>query len=556
MGQKTFLQYEHADRVKQLTLELVNQPSISGTKGECEMVDTIVTILQRMDYYKSHAHHIKRVPIKGDPLQREAIVARMEGDPDSKRGVLLLSHFDVVGVDDFGQYKSYAFTPAQLEGELKRENEGFLDAHAQQDLYSNDYLFGRGTMDMKAGLAMQLSVLQDISETPGNKQNLILVAVPDEEMLSKGMFAAVGELHDMREAGWSFDACICSEPNFSSYPNDHRKYIYTGSTGKLLPFIYCLGRETHVGQPLEGINASVMAAQIAVEMEWSEVFADQAMGEKSPSPTCLRIRDIKESYDVQTPNEAYLLYNVLTLATSPDGVIHKVTQACETASERIYQRLVSLRSAQTHVPNGLISEPPKPRVYTLEHLYKLGIDKYGQTFQGVYQDVIRAVDIEEEDYSEKTLAIARRLSGYFLDLAPFYLVLLQPPYYPHVHLDKDTDRALLSVVRQVTQYALEQCGEEVAEKTFFPGLSDVSYCRSSGNQKTIESLEKHMPLFGYDYHVPLKEIANIDIPTMNIGPFGKDAHKRTERLQLSYSTETAPLLLTLALQKIHELHSV
>lgn len=542
--------YKHADRVKQLTLELVNQPSISGTKAECDMVDTIMNILNRMDYFKENPQHIKRIPLKDDPLQREAIIARMEGDPQTKNAVLLLSHFDVVGVDDFGQYKSFAFSPQELAQELKKENEGFLDTHAKQDLLSGDYIFGRGTMDMKAGLAMQLSVMQDISEAPHAEQNLLLVAVPDEEMLSMGMFAAVEELDQMKKDGWNFEACICSEPNFSSYPNDFNKYIYTGSTGKLLPFIYCLGRETHVGQPLEGINASVMAAQIAVEMEWSEEFADQALGEKSPSPTCLRIRDLKENYDVQTPNEAHLLYNVLTLSTSPEGVMQKVVHACKTASDHIYQRLVLLRQAQTHVPNGIISEPTKPEVYTIEELYKIGIAKYGDSFHTIYQDIVYDQRIKNHTYTEKTLAIARGLAYYFLDRAPFYLVLLQPPYYPHVHLDTERDKKLINVVNQVAEFAQTHCGTQIAVKTFFPGLSDVSYLNATEDDATFERLKQHMPLFGHEYKIPLNEMGHITMPTINLGPFGKDAHKRTERLQLSYSTEIAPLLLTMVLEKL------
>ncbi|WYP26210.1 M20/M25/M40 family metallo-hydrolase [Alkalihalobacillus sp. FSL W8-0930] len=408
-------------------------------------------------------------------------------------------------------------------------------------------------MDMKAGLAMQLSVLQDLSEAKGITQNLVLVAVPDEEKLSKGMFAAVGELYQMKQKGWEFDACICSEPNFSAYPNDYQKYVYTGSTGKLLPFIYCLGRETHVGQPLEGINASVMAAQLAVEMEWSEVFADQALGEKSPSPTCLRIRDLKDSYDVQTPNEAYLLYNVLTLSTQPEEVMEKMVEACKHSSVQIYQRLLHLRSIQTHVSTDLEGGTPEPKVFTLEEMYQMGIRKYGQEFDRMYQTILLEQK-DTEDYSEATLAIARNLSTYFLDLAPFYLVMLQPPYYPHVSLDLTKDAELVQMVERLATFAQEEFEETIAIKTFFPGLSDVSYCKNSGDTQAYQSLLRHMPLYKNGYDLPLKQINELDVPTLNIGPFGKDAHKRSERLQLSYSTKVAPLLLTHALESINRMN--
>lgn len=552
MRHQTAKHYKHAERVKELTIELVNQPSISGTAGERDMADTIVEILKRLDYYKKHPTHIVKVPIPGDREQREAVIALMEGNPESKHATLLLSHFDVVGVDDFGQYKPFAFTPDQLESAIKHEQEGYLNEDAKKDLNSGDYLFGRGTMDMKAGLAMQLSVLQDFSEAEEFTQNLVLVAVPDEEKLSKGMFAAVSELYQMKQKGWEFEACICSEPNFSAFPNDYQKYVYTGSTGKLLPFIYCLGRETHVGQPLEGINASVMAAQLAVEMEWSEKFADQALGEKSPSPTCLRIRDLKDSYDVQTPNEAYLLYNVLTLSTQPEEVMEKMVQACKHSSVQIYDRLLRLRSTQTHVTSSLESGTPEPKVFTLEDLYQMGISKFGQDFQQTYQDILLEQK-DTEDYSEATLAIARSLSTYFLDRAPFYLVMLQPPYYPHVSLETTKDAKLLKMVEGLAAFAREEFEETIAIKTFFPGLSDVSYCRNSGDQQAYQSLVRHMPLYKNGYDLPLKEINELDIPTLNIGPFGKDAHKRSERLQLSYSTKVAPLLLVYALEAIKQM---
>ncbi|WP_054709594.1 hypothetical protein [Bacillus sp. JCM 19041] len=266
-------------------------------------------------------------------------------------------------------------------------------------------------MDMKAGLAMQLSVMEDVAADPTSKANLCLVAVPDEEKLSLGMFAAVGELEKLYNHGWRFNACVCSEPNFSAYPNDWNKYVYTGSTGKLLPFIYCLGRETHVGQPLEGINASVMAAQLAVEMEWSEAFSDEENGESSPSPTCLRIRDLKDTYDVQTPNESYLFYNVLTLHSGPDQVMQAVKEACVQASRLIHGRLVKHRSVFGN--EAMAEAVPEPTVYTLPELYELGLKKYGESFEQAYAQLLKD-SMESGDYSAQTLALARGISTYSL----------------------------------------------------------------------------------------------------------------------------------------------
>ncbi len=107
--------YAYSDRVLALTKELVQQPSISGTIQENQMADLICTILMRNPYFNAHPSSIKRIPLKQDPLNRCAVVAMLEKKPSTKQATILLSHYDVVGVDDFGLYKEEAFQPEALK---------------------------------------------------------------------------------------------------------------------------------------------------------------------------------------------------------------------------------------------------------------------------------------------------------------------------------------------------------------------------------------------------------------------------------------------------------
>ena len=62
------------------------------------------------------------------------------------------------------------------------------------------------------------------------------MAVPDEEVNSVGMRAAVPRLLDLaREHNLDYKTVLNSEPMFSRHPGDQNKYIYTGSIGKVLP---------------------------------------------------------------------------------------------------------------------------------------------------------------------------------------------------------------------------------------------------------------------------------------------------------------------------------
>ena len=43
--------------------------------------------------------------------------------------------------------------------------------------------------------------------------------------------------------------------------------------------------------------------------------------------------------------------------------------------------------------------------------------------------------------------------------------------------------------------------------------------------------------------MPFTERAQLDAPVLNVGPFGKDAHKRTERLQVDSAFVEMPQII-------------
>ncbi|MCK9911279.1 hypothetical protein MXD81_19160, partial [Microbacteriaceae bacterium K1510] len=91
---------------------------------------------------------------------------------------------------------------------------------------------------MKCGLALHMSMLEQAvaGEFAGN---LLLLTVPDEEVNSVGMRAAVPVLLELaKQHGLDYSACLNSEPIFPRYPGDENKYIYSGSIGKVLPGFY------------------------------------------------------------------------------------------------------------------------------------------------------------------------------------------------------------------------------------------------------------------------------------------------------------------------------
>ena len=130
------------------------------------------------------------------------------------------------------------------------------------DLETGNYLFGRGTMDMKMGLALHMQLIEKASVEKW-PINLLLTTVPDEEVNSAGMRAAVTELVRIREEqGLTYKLFLNSEPSFSQNPTDIEEYVYSGTIGKIMPAALFYGKETHVGEPIKGMTANYIASYL------------------------------------------------------------------------------------------------------------------------------------------------------------------------------------------------------------------------------------------------------------------------------------------------------
>ena len=83
---------------------------------------------------------------------------------------------------------------------------------------------------------------------------------------------------------------------------------------------------------------------------------------------------------------------------------------------------------------------------------------------------------------------------------------------------------------------------------FFPSLTDSSYLKIDDDDESIKILEKNFPKQDLFYPVPYQKIRELNIPGLNFGAFGKDAHKWTERVKISYSFEKLPKLMIETIQ--------
>ncbi|HNR04971.1 MAG TPA: M20/M25/M40 family metallo-hydrolase [Bacillota bacterium] len=530
------------DRMKNLLFDLCSIPSISETPGEIEMAEKIYETVMNMDYFKNNPANAGINPIKNDPFGRYYVHALMEGKPESKKTVILLSHFDVVNVEDYGAYKDYAFKPLEYTELLKNGSGISLSKEAETDLASGDYIFGRGIMDMKFGLALDVEIMHQIGNKLDNfPGNILLLSVPDEENNSAGMLASVEMLAALKnEKGLEYVCCIVSEPHFPKYPGDNSKYIYTGAVGKLLPVFYCVGKETHAGDPFSGLNPNLLTAKIIEEIELNPELSDVSASFRTPAPVCLKQSDTKNSYSVSTPAAAYTYFNFITVTSSPDEVLNKLMGISKKTFEEVLHnienkadRLQALTGSKPKLPSI------KPMVITFRELYKMCLEVGEKEFDEHMESFVKKSP--ESDLRELSVDIVREAHKFCPYRDPMIVLFLAPPYYPHSGA-RGQNGKIAEITTKIIKKANSKYGVNLYLEPFFPGLSDMSYLGLPDNID-VESLKTNLPLWGDKYTIPLDAIASLNIPFMNIGPLGKDAHKYTERINIPYSFEIASKLV-------------
>ncbi len=62
------------------------------------------------------------------------------------------------------------------------------------------------------------------------------------------------------------------------------------------------------------------------------------------------------------------------------------------------------------------------------------------------------------------------------------------------------------------------------------GISDLSYCGFIGDLEDVKAIKDNSPGWDDVYKIPFDQIRKFNMDVVNIGPWGKDLHKTTERV--------------------------
>lgn len=533
----------------QLAKSLVRIPSINTTEGERNIGLYLEEYFRGIPYFQKHPELVIIQELKDDVLNRRNVFAVLLGEKaieaDEKRKTLILhGHTDTVGLEGFGALTPFACEPDRLQEELGRMN---LAEEVETDLLSGDYMFGRGACDMKSGDAVFMEIIKAYSEHPETLSgNMIVSLNPVEENLHTGIIEGLAVLEELKEKyNMEYIVAINNDYICPLFKGDTVKTIYTGIVGKLLPCFYIQGKETHVGQCFDGFDASMIATGLLQKINLSRDFTDNYQGEITYPPSVLKVKDLKPWYNVQTASEAFLYFNYFV----HNGSIEEITGKLQGAAREVLQEVrmkinqerawFSEHSGQEYKANEDVLAS-----ITYEELLALVSEKYEME---VVHKELEAVLQEEVangvDKREIPIAMIRYLLRKADITTPTVVLYYAAPYCPHNTLQEE-DRELMEIVQKMAESVTAETGEVYRMMKFFPSLSDSSYLRIDDATESVQLLLNNFPGFETLYPIPIEQIQRLNVPTINYGCYGKDAHKWTERVHIPYTFGVLPKLIT------------
>ena len=202
-----------------VAIDSVNPSLVSGGAGEWDVGQRIAAELRR------YAIDVQTFEV--EPRRSNVVGVVDTGKPG--RTLMLCGHMDTVGVEGMTQ----PFLPVERDGRL----------------------YGRGTQDMKSGVAAMVGAAIELADKRGLSAGRLLVAtVVDEEHTSRGADALVRD--------WRADGAVVTEPTGLAIGTAHKGFAWVD--------VETRGRAAHGSRPRDGRDAILGMGRVLARLETIE----------------------------------------------------------------------------------------------------------------------------------------------------------------------------------------------------------------------------------------------------------------------------------------------
>lgn len=546
------------EEVKSLTKALVQIPSVVREEngGESRVAKYIYDFYSDLDYFRENQEQLIYQKTFNDEVDRHNCISLIRGKKGrSKKTIILMGHIDTVGIDDYREIRDYATEPDILIEKLKDLN---ISQKVREDIESGEYMFGRGALDMKAGVAGHMAIMKYFASHPEELDgNLVHLSECDEEDGSRGVISALKIFNQWKdEYDLDYIAAINADYSTPHYDTDINRYIYFGTIGKLLPSFYAVGSESHVGHPFSGFDPNLLIAEVTKIMDLNPDLTDEFQGERTLPPVSLKQKDTKEGYTVQTALSAYSYYNFFTHKMSPREV-------CNIAREvglQAFDNVVKLLNTRYENYCSLVGEkyeelPWKTRVFTWEEYLSYMEAEYGQEFLDFLEAESMKIHRESPKMDLRDFSIAiieKTWDKWEGEKVPTLIIFFGSVYSQPIALEGETKEEviLLEAVKASIEKIQTYSDRPLVVKYFYPYISDASFMAIDDNIDSLNALKYNMPAWGIKYDHPIEDILKINVPVVNIGTFGYDGHSITERVHMKHTFSIVPNITFETIKKI------
>lgn len=534
------------DDVLEMTKHLVSINSIVNTHGETVIAHALYSLLSSHLYFSENPEHLTIEQTTNDHLKRYNVLACVKGTKKpSRKTVVLMGHIDTVGVEDFNKFHEEAFQPDEWMEILREEA---IPDTVKEQLKSDDWLFGRGVLDMKSGVSSNMYLLQYYANHPEELTgNLVFIAECDEEDGSHGILSAIKTLKEWQiEHNFEYVAAINADFVAPRYEGDPNRYIYSGTAGKLLPTFFITGTETHVGAAFEGIDPNYIAAELTKQINYNPDLCDWSQGEVTAPPVSLKQTDLKATYSAQTALSSLAYYNFFIHSWSPKDVLKKLKGEAEVAFRQAVReydaryKLFCEMTGATYKPIQL-----ETRIWDYEEMERFLTHEYGSEYTShmdeFKQNLLNDTSLDTRMFATK---VVEEVWKWMPTKEPTIILFYSSLYSPRVEVSGKTadERKLLDALEKAVGTIQPRYEHPIVTKPFFPYISDMSFVAISDDEEGIRAVTSNNPGWETKHQVAYEDVRDLNIPVINIGPYGMDAHSKLERMEITYSMEILPNL--------------
>ncbi|HEX6012607.1 MAG TPA: hypothetical protein VFY87_12575, partial [Geminicoccaceae bacterium] len=234
-------------------------------------------------------------------------------------------------------------------------------------------------------------------------------------------------------------------------------------------------------------------------------------------------------------------WNVMTLGRPAGEVLAAFAALCRRAVAQVLRILSDRARGQSSLPAGV-------PVLTFEGLRR-EVEARDQGEAARVAELARSVAARGLDLPEQCRLITERCWAASGRSGPAVVVgFASMPYLP-TGLRDGEGRRLEAAARAAARRVGERHGTPIGFLGHFPGISDMSFLGQVG-AASLPAIAANTPAWGHGIDWPAETPAALDVPAVNIGPWGRDFHMPLERLHTPYAFGVLPELLLETVREI------